>query len=189
MDLKSTKTGPNDHLIVKDLCISYGKLLFSKKLKVNEWWRGFEKFAPFCCQTNAHLASFKECCLVLTDFIYKHGSNPSVEQKIVGLIIRDVFHYKAYVGQSQAECLMFVILAFSRKITGKTCSFFLDQLIEKWHHGTNVKNNSKRCEMIMWTLCMMIPSIAMNGLSTEQQKSALSAVRFVFSLQSTFQSE
>merc|ERR1712228_95840 len=176
LDLQSTKTGPSDHLIVKDLCISYGKLLFSKKLNVNEWWRGFEKFAPFCCQTNAHLASFKECCLVLTDFIYKHGSNPSVEQKIVSLIIRDVFHYKAYVGQSQAECLMFVILTFSRKITGKSCAFLIQQLIEKWHNGTNVKNNSKRCEMIIWTLCTMIPSIAQNGLSDEQQSNALIAV-------------
>merc|ERR1712154_469167 len=38
------------------------------------------------------------------------------------------------------------------------------------------KNNSKRCEMIIWTLCMMIPSIAMNGLSEEQQQNALGAV-------------
>ena len=89
-------------------------------MDVSEWWRSFEKLAIFSLQTNGFMANYKECCLCLGDFIYKYGSHPSVEQKIARLIIDHVFHYKAYVGNPQSEVLMYVILAFARKMTSKT---------------------------------------------------------------------
>eukprot|EP01083_Nonionella_stella_P181262 648669_1 len=164
---------------IKDLCLSYGKLVFSKKMNVGKWWRGFEGLAHFAFETNGFLASFKACGLCLADFIYKYGSHSNVEQKIAGLLVSHVLHYKAYVGNPQAEVYMHVLLAFARKITSKTLCFFLSSLGEKFKA---MKSNSKRCEMIAWSIAQIAPAVQRMDDEAEQQEACDMIGKFITSV-------
>ena len=86
LNLSGKQESGND-AVIKDLCLSYGKMLFRhlKGNEISEWWRLFERFAVFSLQTNGFMANYKECCLCLTDFIYKYGAEPVVEEKIARL--------------------------------------------------------------------------------------------------------
>eukprot|EP01084_Bolivina_argentea_P226735 382957_1 len=155
LDLNGKQKTGND-AIVRDLCLSYGKLIFSKKTVVLAWWTGFEKFARFALQPDGSFSNYKECCLCLSDFIYRHGSNPSIEPKIARLINDYVFQYKACYGNPRCEVLMFVVLTFARQITENAFSLFMALLFDKFNQ---FKQNNEMCEIIVWSLMQIMPAI------------------------------
>mmetsp|Transcript_42104 Transcript_42104/g.69379 ORF Transcript_42104/g.69379 Transcript_42104/m.69379 type:complete len:437 (+) Transcript_42104:33-1343(+) len=156
--------------IVRDLCLSYGRYLFGSRNKnIKQWWRQFRKLADFCMEKNAFMSMYKEACLVLCDFMYKFGGTPeykgSVENGIAQLLHEKCFHYKAYVGNPQAEVFMYAILTFTRQMSPKVCATFMENMQRQFDaNSTNVK----RCEMVAWSVSQFIPAI--NRMSSAKKE-------------------